>query len=125
MPWGQCSCRLTFYGRNDESLRVAMSRGLHHHFDESVLDLDQGRLSLSNVVFAILSHAGQHHQDSPICRWYSTLPHIAIWLLISIVSNAFWIFAVYLGCNAILEVHVQELLHEVNNMAASKDYGYP
>ena len=78
MPWGQCSCRLTFYGRNDESLRVATSRCLHHHFDESVLDLDQGRLSLSNVVFAILSHAGQHRQDSPICWSINVCVHTFI-----------------------------------------------
>ena len=68
MPFSECSCGLTWWGKDLNSLRPAMWRCAQQHADPNHLELKEGRASLNTTLFCIASHRGCHYHDTQLSK---------------------------------------------------------
>ena len=68
MPWCKCSCDRSWWCGNPESKRKTLERCQAKHVDEASLLLPDTPPHLSNTLFVILSHSGNHGVHNPLVQ---------------------------------------------------------
>ena len=64
--WALCKCGRSWWGHNQESRRVALTKCRAKHIIEDALCLAEGPCKLSSSLFLILSHSGNHNVHAPL-----------------------------------------------------------